>query len=297
MQLMSFSSALFSIGLTVNALRKSSRTPKVINTVFSLLFMAYYLLLYEYMIGFEIMRFILIYLMTWKNDAGKIKQTVQKVLRLYIPNIIILGLFLFWRVFIFDSSRGPTNMGGLVRTYFADPGYMSLRLFFQTVRDFLTASLFAWFEMAYTYIYRASFSRLAVAFLVTAFFVLIAVYYLKQGKSDIESDDKSNFSGEMLLVGMLITLGSVFPVVASNRMIDLHDVYKAYALHPSAGVIIMLVGLLLTMKSKFRNGVILILFALSVCTQVLNIDRWATYWDVQQNYWWQVYWRAPEVKN
>ena len=50
---------------------------------------------------------------------------------------------MFWRVFIFDSTRSATSMGGLARTYLAQPVDMLLRLVFQVIKDFLSVTLFA----------------------------------------------------------------------------------------------------------------------------------------------------------
>ncbi|MBI9048901.1 MAG: hypothetical protein JEZ00_05765 [Anaerolineaceae bacterium] len=296
MQLMGYAVALLSIALTLKAASVDGVKKRYIFILLALLSMAYYLLIYEYMIGLELMRVSLLFWVIWQGSKSETKASIFKVIRTYIPYIAILGLFLIWRLFIFDSSRGPTNFGGLVRSYLNEPGYMSLRLLFQTIKDFFSASLFAWFEMAYTYIYKASFTQMTVAVLLAGVVVFLAVVFLQKSHKVQEVEDEERLPIVLISMGAVITLGAIIPVVASNRIIDLHDVYKAYALHPSAGVIILLLGLVLLLKPKSRTGFLVALLALSVVTQFMNTARWATYWDVQKNFWWQVTWRAPEIE-
>ncbi|MEO5886130.1 MAG: hypothetical protein ABIQ77_00560, partial [Anaerolineales bacterium] len=39
------------------------------------------------------------------------------------------------------------------------------------------------------------------------------------------------------------------------------------------------------------------LIGISVSTQVLNADHWGRYWDTQREMWWQLTWRAPDIKD
>jgi hypothetical protein len=43
--------------------------------------------------------------------------------------------------------------------------------------------------------------------------------------------------------------------------------------------------------------VLIALLGFSVATQSLNIQKWADYWDVQREFWWQLTWRAPEIRD
>jgi hypothetical protein len=51
------------------------------------------------------------------------------------------------------------------------------------------------------------------------------------------------------------------------------------------------------LRPKFRKLLLVGLIGLAVSTQMLNADYWARLWDYQRETWWQLTWRAPEIKN
>ena len=95
----------------------------------------------------------------------------------------------------------------------------------------------------------------------------------------------------------MITLCAITPVILSAREFDPTDTYKSYGLHPSAGVIILIAGLILMVQPRFRKLGFLALMIISISTQFLNARNWARYWDDQRETWWQLTWRAPDIKN
>lgn len=293
--LMGYAAALFSIVFSLRAARQAEPKLSMRDTSLALFLFLFYLLIYEYMIGLEVMRLSLLFWVLWQGRRGEFLAAARKILRAYIPYLGLLFVYLFWRVFIFDGTRGATDMGGLVRGYLADPMSMALRLILQTIKDFFSASLFAWFTQAYQYLNKASFAQAALAFLLAGIAALLAVVTLRITGRHAAAEEDNTGSAPMVITGALITLGAVFPVVLSNRYLELTDVYKGYGLHPSAGVLILVLGLALSVRPKYRTWLLIALIALSVTTQSLNVQRWATFWQVQRNFWWQVTWRAPDI--
>lgn len=293
--LLGYGSALFSIAFTLNAVRCTRQRERYVSVIMAILFEALYLWIYEYMIGLELMRIVLLYWMLRQDRQHKFVKIARMTALHYIPYLLMVGLFMVWRIFIFDSTRSATSMGGLARTYIAEPGGMLLRLIFQVIKDFLSVNIFAWFVQAHQLIIQATPIQLIIAFLSAAMIVLLALGYLYLVCKQEKREDEQTFPLVMVVIGALISLGAVFPVVFSNRQINLLDAYKGYGLHPSAGVFILLLGFLLMLKTNLRKTILLALLALSVTTQVLNIQRWTNYWEVQKNFWWQVVWRAPDI--
>jgi hypothetical protein len=295
--LIGYSAALFSIAFTLHAATAQQARQKALSTAMAVLLLALYILLYEYMVGLEVMRLAILFWVLWQGKRGTVLATAQRIARIYIPYLAAIFLFLIWRLFIFDSSRGPTNTGRLVRSYLAEPVFMVLRLIFQTLKDFLSASLFVWFVQAYQYLSKASYAQIAVALLLATVVGLLAAGYLYSMRKREDAETDTLAPRAMIIIGAIIILGAVFPVVLSGKMLDLMDPYKGYALHPSAGVIMLILGLLLMTRPNLRSALLVALLVLSVTTQVLNIQKWAEFWQVQKNFWWQVTWRAPDINN
>jgi hypothetical protein len=98
-------------------------------------------------------------------------------------------------------------------------------------------------------------------------------------------------------MGSLTLLCSTFPVILSDRQVDLYDSYKSYGLHPIGGVVLLITGIILMFQVKFRKLILLALIGISVATQVLNADYWEQFWKLQKETWWQLTWRAPDIKD
>jgi hypothetical protein len=59
----------------------------------------------------------------------------------------------------------------------------------------------------------------------------------------------------------------------------------------------LVTGLVLMLQPKFRKAGLLFLIGISVSTQLLNSMNWARYWNYQREAWWQLTWRAPNIKS
>ena len=129
-QLMGYSAALFSIAFSFKAYKEERRGWKYAFIGLSLLTLAYYLWIYEYMIGLEVMRLVLLYYLSSQNKSEKMLITTIAVIKRYIPYLLVIGIFLIWRVFIFQNYRSATDLGGLVNSYRSDFLGMGLRLVF-----------------------------------------------------------------------------------------------------------------------------------------------------------------------
>lgn len=295
--LIGYGAALFSIGCSLQAVRTRQAAKKYAWSGAALLLMAFYLWIYEYMIGLEVMRAALLFWAWWQGDHREVVPAAKKLILNYIPYLLVMGAFVFWRVFIFESTRPATDLKGLVTDYQTNFFGMAMRLAAQVVKDFFSASTFAWGVQPYHLATRADLGGIAAALLMAVGTILLAAGYLRIARKPEAPDGETPSPWIMIGIGSLIVLGAVAPVVASNRHIDLLDAYKSYALHPSAGALILIIGIVAMMRPKFRNTVLVILLGFSVATQSLNIQKWADYWEVQREFWWQLTWRAPDIRD
>lgn len=303
--LIGYGAALFSIALTLQAAKTPGRSRKFICTALSMLLLALYVWIYEYMIGLEVMRVVLLFWMQRSmiipaggTQRAKVFGAARNMILVYIPYAAVILAFLFWRVKIFESTRVATDLRGLVDEYQADFFSMALRLIFQVVKDFFSTTLFAWGVQAYHLLADAVYGQIITALAVSAVVTLLAVGYVYRLKSGSgEGSEESDSAGVFIAIGSLITLGAVFPVVLSNRFIDLMNPYKGYALHPSAGVMIMVMGLASMLRPKYAKAVLIGLLGFSVMVNSLSIQSWSNFWEVQRNFWWQLTWRAPDIRD
>ncbi len=296
--LIGYGAALFSIAFTLKAAKTTRPAWKYASIFLSLIFMALYVWIYEYMVGLEVMRVVLLYWVQRQGEPLPLVASAKKMARAYIPYALVGVMFVVWRVLIYHSTRPATDLKGLALDYLTNPFGMALRLVFQTVKDFFTATTFAWFVQPYNLLAQAPYAEILTAIVIALLVILLAVGYVRFVRRPAETADSEDGTPVVLVwTGALITLGAIFPVVFLNRWIDLMDPYKGYALHPSAGVIILVTGLVALLRPRYRTVALIALIGFSVVAQTMNSQRWARFWDIERGMWWQLSWRAPNIQD
>lgn len=299
--LFGFATALFSIAFMLQALKTQNTIGKIISTLISALLTANYLFIYEYMIGLEGMRLALLGFTLFQDGIKEARALVKAILKQWWPYPPIMAAFLYWRLFIFESSRSATNTENLVFSYRSDLVSMSLRLVFESFKDFVDTILFAWFVQPFYLIAQADYADLLLALLIAGIVIGLLWLHSRLHKqwwgTDYYNDETPNLTKNLLWIGAFTTLCAIAPVVLSGREFNPTDAYKSYGLHPVGGVVLFIAGLILMIQPKFRKLGLFALVGISVSTQLLNISNWERYWDYQRETWWQLTWRAPDIRN
>ena len=298
--LFGFASALLSIGMLLQVMKTKSQTGKIVLYLISIVLTANYLFIYEYMIGFEGTRILLLGYSLLQGGIRDVRSLIRETLRRVWPYLIVTAGFLYWRIFIFEGARRATNAGRLAENYLNNLRYMSLRLILETAKDFLDTSIFAWFAMPYNLISATRYSHLGIGVIVAGLVIVLVLLYTfiyRKLWGVNQSEKDSLLIREFIWIGSLVIFCAVIPVIFSGRQVDLYDAYKSYGLHPIPGVILFITGVVLMLQPNFRLWALVALIGISVSTQVLNAYDWANYWEYQRQMWWQLTWRAPDIKD
>ena len=298
--LFGFGTALLSIALTLQALKTDKLIWKAVCTVLALILTANYLWIYEYMIGFEGTRLILLGYVLFQMGFRQIRSLAVEILKRISPYWLVTAGFLYWRVFIFQGERNATDVSGLAGSYLGNFRYMSIRLILETVKDFLDTSIFAWFVQAYNLFSVAQYSNLVFALIVAGIVASLVWLYTSLFKRrwglEVHEQETPRLMRDFLWIGAVVILFAISPVILSDRQVELYDSYKSYGLHPIPGVVLFVVGMVLMLQPRFRNGALIALVGISVSVQVLNADYWEHYWEIQREMAWQLTWRAPDIQ-
>jgi hypothetical protein len=296
-----FGTALLSIAFMLQALKTSALRWKITFGVLSLLMTANYLFIYEYMIGFEGTRLLLLGYALFQSGYREFRSLAKETLKRFLPYVIVTSGFLYWRIFIFEGARNATDASKLAGSYFSNFRYMSVRLILETARDFLDTSIFAWFVQPYQLFSSATYSSFANAALIAAIVVALVLLYTFLFKKwwgvDYSEAETPQLIKEFIWIGAFVIICAILPVIFSERQVDLNDSYKSYGLHPISGVVLFVFGILLMFQLNFRRLILIALVGVSVSTQVLNANYWAQYWEYHREAWWQLTWRAPDIKD
>ncbi len=295
-----FGTALLSIALMLQGMKTNKPGWKIFCSLLSLVLTANYLFIYEYMIGFEGTRLLLMGYVLYQEGLKEFRSLAREIIKRVWPYWIVTAGFLYWRIFLFESSRNATDVSGLAGSYLSNFRYMSIRLILETAKDFLDTSIFAWFVEPYQLFSLATYSNLIFALLIAGIVAILVWLYMflfkKQWGINSNEAETPHFMKDFIWVGALVILFAILPVILSDRQVDLYDSYKSYGLHPIPGVVLFTVGIVLMFQPKFRRLVLIALIGISVSTQILSADYWEEYWKIQREMWWQLTWRAPDIQ-
>lgn len=295
-----FGTALLSIAFMLEAIKTNVRGWKIFCSLASLMLTANYLFIYEYMIGFEGMRLLLLGYVSFRQGFKQLRSGLMEIFKRAWPYWLVTAGFLYWRIFIFEGSRNATDASKLAGDYLGNFRYMSIRFIMETAKDFLDTSIFAWFVTPYQLFSDALYSNLAFALLIAgvviALVVLYTFLYKKWWGTEYNESDPPLLRRDFLSIGALVILCAVTPVILSGRHVELYDAYKSYGLHPIPGVVLFVTGIVLMLQPNFRRWVLVALIGISVSTQILNAQNWQEYWEYQRQMWWQLTWRAPGIQ-
>lgn len=299
--LTTYTLAIISICLTVAALQ-SKKTPwKVLFTLGALATGVSYWFLYEYMIGMEGMRLAIILLLIWRESVNNTKAILFETFNKWLPYLIFISLHIAWRLFFFESGRGGTNVQVALSAYQSGPLRTIVKRSFVFVLDIYEAVISAWVVPLNAITFHLEPTDLLFSGLLGLLGsgAFITYFYLA---SNQESEVTKNQEGnnellQLAFLGGVTVLFTLLPVVAVGRDIRWDSGFDKYTLHTSAGVAMLLVGAIsFLIKSRLKVLPFALLIGVAIASQYGNSVAWAEFWEDQRELWWQLSWRAPQLK-
>ncbi len=293
-QMLSLALAMFSIAISVRI-----STESLLSRRFFFLFLLavisgwVYLALVEYFIGLEYLRLASLLILSFRNP-GKWKAQVIDGLKRWLPNAVIPGVFLTWRVFFFTSERTATSIPGQLSRLLHSPLSTLFSWGLKTLTESLDVLLLAWglpFSQLHSILPPL---YILVVFLLSALLILGLYRFSLSLNIDLE-EEKQRYD-EMALLGGSTIVAGLLPIIIVNREVDFVN-FSRYALASSTGVSLLVVFWVFSLKrSSLRWLTIFVLVLLSLWTHYANAFRAALWTKDIQEFWWQVSWRVPGIK-
>jgi hypothetical protein len=293
--------AILSICLTVAAFQTRKIGWKIFFTLGALASAISYWFLYEYMIGLEGLRLAIIALFIWRGGYQSWKTNLIKVIKSWFPYLIGIALHLAWRFFVFESGREGMNVQTTLSVYQTAPLRMIIKRSFTLGIDVFEALISAWVVPINSITFQLGPTDLLLSGLLSLLAIgIFAAYFF--AASNLSSDASISQDGqrellEIIILGGAAVLFTLIPVVAVGRDIRWASGFDKYTLQASAGVSMLLVGTIsLLVKSRLKFILFALLIGISIATHYGNAVQWTELWGDQRELWWQLSWRAPQLK-
>lgn len=295
--------ALISIAFTIKSIQTRKNWQSIIHQILAFGFGVLYLFYVEYMIGLEFIRWAFVWIALRKKDNSiSPKDHIVRWL-LYTGPVTVAALGMMgWRLFFFESGRQAMNVGSITQDFILMPLYSIAGLFIEMIRDFSESALAAWFVQWYELTSRASYRPWVISFTLAGMAVLGMILY-SRFSSKVSKDDpeENDIAKSFIWIGILGIFAALLPLMIVDRQILLDAAkYNKYTIHVSASISLLIIGFLLYLVQNRIKGfvvVICILLGLAIQTHYFNGLRYQLDWQYQKDIWWQLTWRAPDLKD
>ncbi len=289
---------VFSILFSLKTIQSGTKPARVVFGSLSVLTGWAYLALVDYAIGMEVFRWLCIYLvMNRASTQAALSARIRKTLWSELFNFSIPFGYLIWRLFIFQNERRATDIGLQAGQLLSSPLMTGLAWgmnFFQSAVNVLAG---AWFVPFYKNFFELRLKSMGMGFTVGILAAAIALYQTRRHAQETDNQIQENgFSKEAVLIGLSGVAFGVIPVIAANRYI-VFEQFSHYALPASLAGSLFIAGLLSYIPhKKVRQTVFVSLIVVAAMTHYAVAAKAITEQKAIQEFWWQVSWRAPGIK-
>jgi len=260
-----------------------------------------HLLTMEYFAGLELLRPFLLWIVL-RQSGERFIQTAGKVLKRWLPYLVVLGMFLAYRFFWYPqwmTGEDPNALQLLEQARIA-PLTAVLRLAQIALQDFVQVTLFAWTNTIAPDTLLLNATMTWVGWAVGLAAAVLCVW--GAGHSMAESSslaDNLPFLRQSIALGVLGVLLGGLPVWLTNRQVIVGMWSDRFSLAMMFGAVMLLVGVVEWLGERpLRKTIFLSVFLLlAVAAHTRTIYKFHLHWEQQRSYFWQLVWRVPVLEH
>ncbi len=286
-----------SLGTMIWAIRKPGWFWPLI--IASWLLAAYAMFADEYYFGLELLRPLLLWFVLSESSTNLRQRAVQTIW-LWLPYLLIMALFLLWRLVLHESPRGDVQVFAQLSI---KPTGALLSLIGTVIGDVIRSSLLAWasvFNLPQQLGQGSGPAVLSIA--ATLIGTSLAFYYLLKftppiGINDISLTQKSWAKQAIILGGLALFVAGI-PFWATYLPIGLSFPWDRFTLPMMFGTSLLVVGLLelLVRSHLIKVSILAILVGLAIGLHSQNATSFRREWASQKALFWQLSWRLPGIQ-
>ena len=298
---------ILSYGMMLKAISSSSRRGWILWTVPSVILFTFCTISTEYYTGLEMCRGIIIWIYLARESGFRslsIWKRIWKTILQWLPYLGVLGLFLFWRVFIFQF---PSYQPLLLEQLAVNPIKAVFDVIIRIIEDAYTATWGAWVEF-FSFPNHLDFGTSSgVIFWITVGLSLIGILlaaFLYRPETMCSEKDLTNKKNGLIWcliamgLGLFMVICPGFPYWVTMLPIRLTYPYDRFLVAFMFGSSIFLVGLIsFSLRASWQKNLVFSLFAaMAVGGNIMNANSYRKDWNIQKDFAGQLITRIPSLK-
>ncbi len=256
----------------------------------------------EYYFGLELLRPVLLWIAV-SQKTDNLRQRIQRVLLTWVPYVAIMGIFLYWRLFMLVSPRGTVSIFDDLR---ANPLSAIWGLTKTMLHDAFQSGIVAWLQTLNfpALLAPGSLPALVYAAVVIAIAILTIFYLVRlrvspagSGSDDASAVSKKRWALQAIGMGIFGLLIAGWPFWTTKLPIGLEFPWDRFNLAMMLGSSLLIAGLIeLFTRSQLQRAITLgVIIGLTAGLHLQNANTYRKEWNSQKAFFWQLTWRAPEI--
>ena len=290
---------LLSMCFMLLAVHKPERKWLLIPT--SLLTQALHLAIFEYFIGLEFLRPVLLFLVN-KNTHQPAKKRFWQTLKNWAPYLMLDMAFIIWRAFFAESIEG-VNETILLKQIIDSPLSGLVALIKLVLQDMVFFFYSVWQDLFdLSILDNLVFSKILFLFAGITAGILVLIYFNRLEDPENETKENDNNAPiwlESIPVGLIAILLGSLPIWITGRRASMEGMFTdRFGLAATFGAALLLTGILYWISRNFKRATLItaLIVMLSVNFHLATANNYRWYWIKQERVYWQLFWRAPAVE-
>ncbi|MDZ4159443.1 MAG: hypothetical protein U1B80_06610 [Anaerolineaceae bacterium] len=261
-----------------------------------------HLLTSEYFVGAELYRPIILWLVIPLTQPGILNRTV-KILKAWLPFLVIVAGFLAWRLFLVELPIADRNAPHVLYGFFSNPLSSSVTLVQFVVRDFMMILVGVWFRVMDPETFNLFQPQSYLSWgMVVISGVPLGIYLLRlKGIQDehANSDRKIEWLRSTFFLGAAVIFFSGLSGWSIGRsMVENSIRSDRFGFAGTIGACLVIIAALEMLIENHKNRLVVLccLVGLAVGFQLRNTNEYRWSWTKQTRFYWQLAWRAPGIQ-
>lgn len=285
---------LLSLGLMIQAVQRPERGRWL--TVAAVASQVVSLFSVEYFFGLEFLRPVILWWIL-KDKVDEPRTCLRQVLLKWLPYLVALVGYLYWRVFIFEF---PTYQPRLLEGFTAEPLKAALLFVVRMLRDFRLVTYGAW-RQVFSLPEESQYILPGVG-IILASAALLIFFMSRYPKRHREEADSArlhwkDWSVQGLLFGVAALVLGGMPIWIAEIPLELVFPWDRSTLSFMFGISFALVALVyLIIRSPFRVFILGALAALALGYHFQNAIDYKNEQEKLRSFYWELAWRAPGLE-
>ncbi len=245
----------------------------------------------ETFFGLELVRPFILGVVIWRQEARKGKLFSQTLLN-WIPYFGVVVGFVVYRL---SNSKEYSYQVSLFSELAHNPIQTALRLISEIFWGTVDSIFTTWIDLI-NLLKRDLLTSVSLLILLLILIGIGLSWFILNNK--VEDENKQNKNHWILWISLIATLSAMTPFIAGSFKISLEFPNNRYLIALAPGACLFLAGMIdsviKTQKNRLLISIVLIGFAIG--SQFQTARSYMLSWQAQQDFFWQLSWRVPEMR-